>query len=70
MIKKIRNWWYRRKGDFGVVKVYNAPEESYTRQQLENAYKLGLTDGKQEGLRIAREQAQKSLQEILRHQNK
>lgn len=70
MIKKIRNWWYKRRGDFGIVQVYTAPEESYTRKQLENAYKLGYNDGKHDGLAIARDQATKSLKEILQWQNK
>ena len=47
--------------------------ETYTREQvlslMEKARAIGYTDGKRDGLAIAREQATKSLREILKSQN-
>jgi len=60
MVKKIKAW---------IARV-RTPVEGYTREQLEQAYTLGNNDGKRDGLTIAREQATKSLKEILWHQNK
>jgi flagellar biosynthesis/type III secretory pathway protein FliH len=60
MVKKIKAW---------IARV-RTPVEGYTREQLEQAYTLGYNDGKRDGLTIAREQATKSLKEILWHQNK
>lgn len=74
MIKKIRNWFLVRKlyreGKKKNAQAFIAGDgEFYTRSQLENAYKLGYTDGKRDGLAIARNQAVKSLKEILWQQN-
>lgn len=74
MIKKIKQWWRNlrymraRKRDF---KEYGDSHASvtYTKEQLENAYILGYNDGKRDGLAIARQQATKSLKEILSWQN-
>lgn len=57
---------------FSSQKHNDTPElpNTYTYAQLENAWKLGYTDGKRDGLAIAREQATKSLKEILWQQNK
>ena len=71
MFKKIKQWWARRKNITGVE------PETYTREQLlrltsvrvEKAYILGYNDGKRDGLTIARQQATKSLKEILWQQN-
>lgn len=63
MIKKIRGWFRRKR------KVSHNIKGLYTREQLENVYKLGYNDGKRDGLAIAREQASKSLKEILWQQN-
>jgi hypothetical protein len=52
------------------VKPFKPPVESYTQEQLEKAFMLGYTDGKRDGLTVAREQATKSLKEILWQQNK
>ena len=66
MIKKIKQWYLNRK--HGKPEV--APEsDTYTYEQLENAYRLGYNDGKRDGLSIARQQATKSLKEILSWQN-
>ena len=66
MIKKIKQWYLNKR--YGKPEV--APESlSYTYEQLENAYKLGYNDGKRDGLSIARQQATKSLKEILSWQN-
>lgn len=82
MIKKIRAWMRRHKPDHisnyarGYEQGKMHGEEKfrgmniYTREQLENAYKLGYNDGKHDGLAIARDQATKSLKEILWQQNK
>lgn len=77
MIKKIRNWLQRHRADY--IRGYQdgkisgedkfRGQEVYTRQQVENAFKLGYTDGKRDGLTIARQQATKSLKEILWEQN-
>jgi hypothetical protein len=67
MFKKIRAW-FKRKQKVEVT-IDGIPQEGYTYEQLENAYKLGYNDGKIEGLSIARVQATKSLKEILWQQN-
>lgn len=66
MLSKIKNWWQDRK-----LKKLTAPSRhmSFTTEQLEKAYHLGYTDGKRDGIAIAREQATKSLKEVLWHQN-
>lgn len=67
MFKKIKQWYLNKR--YGKPKA--APESgTYTYEQLENAYKLGYTDGRSDGLTIAREQATKSLKEILWQKNK
>lgn len=67
MFKKIKQWWkLHRKNN-----IYQSYEpEMYTREQLEKAFQLGYTDGKRDGLAIARDQATQSLKEILWEQNK
>lgn len=77
MIKKIKQWWlgYKIRRSQGTAYSLNQPDNSsldpeiYTREQVENAYILGYNDGKRDGLAIAREQATKSLKEILWEQN-
>lgn len=67
MIEKIKAWWRSRR------KNYNVPEveaEFYTREQIENAYRLGYTDGRRDGLSIARQQAMASLTEIVKQSNR
>lgn len=67
MVKKIKQWYYNRK----IKKQLGAEgSDLYTRTQMENAYRLGYNDGRRDGLAIAREQATKSLKEILQWQNK
>ena len=69
MLNKIKQWWnnYRAKG---LEPVQSGVDMSvFTLEQVENAYKLGYTDGKRDGLTIARIQATKSLKEILWEQN-
>ena len=81
MIKKIKKWinsFIYHPGDYmrGYEDGKRQGEEKfrgmniYTQKQLENAYRLGHDDGKKVGLGVAREQAVKSLSEILKHQNK
>lgn len=70
MIQKIKNWLRLRRDRKVAVKL--AQEyvgDVHTRQQVEKAYVLGYNDGKRDGLAIAREQATKSLKEILWQQN-
>lgn len=69
MLNKIKQWWksYRKKGSVSVQSEVDM--SIFTLEQVENAYKLGYTDGKRDGLTIAREQATKSLKEILWEQN-
>lgn len=75
MLKKIKQWLERRKTTKLNKKLGHRFDaglplpEIYTREQIEKAYLLGYTDGKRDGLTIAREQATKSLKEILWHQN-
>lgn len=67
MVKKIKQWYYNRK----IKKQLGAEGSNlYTREQMEKVYLLGYNDGKRDGLAIAREQATKSLKEILQWQNK
>lgn len=54
MITKLRMWWLRRK-----LKPLKEP------YSMENAYASGYNDGKRDGLAVAREQATKSLKEVL-----
>lgn len=66
MIKKIRNWLKRRR-------LPEVTPELYTREEvlraMERAKAIGYNDGKRDGLTVAREQATKSLKEILWQQN-
>lgn len=64
--------WFTRL--FKHFKRDEQSNDSFTREQLEKAqrlgYDIGYNDGKRDGLAIAREQATKSLKEILWQQNK
>lgn len=70
MLKKIKQWFRDRavRRDPTVLSI-KEEVETYTRKQMEQAYKLGYNDGKRDGLTVAREQATKSLKEILWQQN-
>lgn len=70
MIRKIKLWWGNRKLPQMPKEVVNIKEQMYTYEQLVNVYKLAYNDGKRDGLAIARDQATKSLKEILWQQNK
>lgn len=68
MIRKIKQWWiHRYHPERESVKQYERIGYSY--EELEKAYKLGYNDGKRDGLSVARQQATKSLKEILWQQN-
>lgn len=69
MLNKVKQWWinYRSKPHTSIESEVGM--SVFTLEQVENAYKLGYTDGKRDGLTIAREQATKSLKEILWEQN-
>lgn len=70
MIKKIKVWFQMRKLKRANPYLHTTtPNQLYTREQLEKAFVLGYNDGKRDGLAIAREQAIKSLKEILWQQN-
>lgn len=69
MLRKLKQkftLWRLNRG----IRPFKPPVEAYTREQLEKAFLLGYTDGKRDGLTVAREQATKSLKEILWQQNK
>ena len=70
MLRKIKKWWRLRRRNNIYEDRLIPPQEYFTRDQLENAYKLGYNDGKRDGLAIARHQATQSLKEILWQQNK
>lgn len=65
MLKKIKQWRAKRRK---VSDRYLGT--TYTREQVEKAYVLGYNDGRKDGLAIAREQALKSLSEILKQQRR
>lgn len=67
MIKKIKQWVWKRR--FNKAKDELLDNETYTREQLEKVYQFGYNDGRRDGLSIARQQATKSLKEILSWQN-
>ena len=72
MIKKIKAWYDRRKTNKVFKNRFDAGmplPDMYTQEQLERAYQLGYNDGRRDGLAIARQQATKSLKEILSWQN-
>jgi hypothetical protein len=71
MIRKIKLWWLNKRHKTPEIEVTGTSvlEGTYTYEQLENAYILGYNDGKRDGLSIARQQATKSLKEILSWQN-
>lgn len=71
MLKKIKLWWANRglRQD-PMAKSLREETVTFTRDQLEKAFILGYNDGKRDGLTIARQQATKSLKEILWQQNK
>lgn len=60
MIKKIKQWYYKLRPEKEPL-----PNFKYTREQMEKAYNLGYNDGRRDGIAIARDQATKSLQELL-----
>lgn len=62
MKQKIKLLWKKLRSTEVVV-------EGYSEEQVETAYKLGYNDGRKDGLTVAREQATKSLKEILWAQN-
>jgi hypothetical protein len=77
MIRKIKQWWlgYKIRRSEGTAYSLGQPEvapksDVYTYEQLKKAYNLGYTDGKRDGLAIARQQAVKTMKEILWAQNK
>lgn len=70
MIKKIKAWWMHRYHPEREPLPEYEFNSTYTQEQLERAYQLGYNDGRRDGLSIARQQATKSLKEILSWQNK
>lgn len=66
MLQKILSWFNNRKLKNTGTEVR---PETYSREQLEKAFVLGYNDGKRDGLAVAREQATRSLREILKSQN-
>lgn len=72
MISKLKRWlairkenkMYRQRFDAGMPLPF-----MYTQKQLEEHGSIRYNDGKRDGLAIAREQATKSLKEILWQQN-
>ena len=77
MIGKIKQWlkWFRREYKRGYDDGFRHGDEQYrgkelyTREQLEEWGNLRYNDGRAYGLAIARQQATKSLKEILWQQN-
>lgn len=69
MIKKIKAWWMHRYHPEREPLPEYKFNSTYTHEQLERAYELGYNDGRRDGLAIARQQATKSLKEILWEQN-
>lgn len=71
MIRKIKLWWHNRRRATPTVDVQR---QLYTHDQVikiaEDFGKVRYNDGKRDGIAIAREQATKSLKEILWQQNK
>jgi len=66
MIRKIKQWYLNKR--YGRPEL--APEsKTYTYDHLEKAYMLGYNEGRRDGLSVARQQATKSLKEILWQQN-
>ena len=70
MIQKIKQWLKNRKLRKVSRQLGSEGVDVYTREQVEKVYYLGYNDGKRDGLSIAREQATRSLREILKSQNK
>lgn len=66
MIEKIKAK-FRRNKTTPVVPEYTTEG---VKKLVNDAYKIGYNDGKRDGLSVAREQAAKSLKEILWQQNK
>lgn len=75
IVNNIKQWMSeRRKRKLEAPSYHtsssNEPQpETFSREQMENVYLLGYNDGKRDGLAVAREQATKSLKEILWQQN-
>lgn len=67
MIRKLKQWWHRHRNQPSVIKN---TQKMYTYEQVKKAMDIAFTDGKRVGLEIAKQQAAKSLGEILRQQNK
>lgn len=75
MIRKIRQWLDRRKANKAYKQRFDAGMSipSYTVEEVKKligeAKVVAYNDGKRDGLSIAREQATRSLREILKSQN-
>lgn len=69
MIKKLIHWWKTRRSELPKEQFH----ETFTREEvivlLDETRQVAYNDGKRDGLNIAREQATKSLKEILWQQN-
>lgn len=70
MIKKILNHIKTRRAQLATPKQQEAFTRGEVIQLLEETRRIAYNDGKRDGLSIAREQASKSLKEILWQQNK
>lgn len=74
MIQKIKQWFANRRLRGTATGVARQESELYTREQvmrmMEQAKQIGYNEGRSDGLAVARQQAVKSLKEILWQQNK
>ena len=70
MIQKIKQWLKTRRSELPTEQF----QEVFTREEviqlLAETRQVAYNDGKRDGLNIAREQATRSLREILKSQNK
>lgn len=72
MIRKLKAWLERRKANKMMADRFDAGmplPETYSREQVETAYNMGFKDGRKDGLAIAKDQALRSLKDILKQQN-
>lgn len=70
MVQKIKQWLKLRRLHRHTQQQLSPQQDTYTYEQVVNAYTAGYNDGKRDGIAVARELATKSLKEILWQQSR
>lgn len=70
MIQKLKRWWKTRRSQSNETVIKDTFSRDEVARLVTEARTVAYNDGKRDGLSIAREQATKSLKEILWQQNR